>query len=108
MGGVSSTLGNQVNRIRSGNPGYIVGRPVVYGYTNTSNGTKINELVDGMTVSLPSTASISGDSRTTCPTSSDVVGKLPVSFGYDVSTGCGIELNRYLVAVITCTTRAVL
>lgn len=120
----STTLGNIVNRTRSGNPGYYMGANIVYGLQTTNDtvsnnspttGTVIDEYIDGLQLIKPplntyqSTALSSSNlyangisSKTTCPSSYDTnsndLGPLystfPVRFGYDTTTGCVIRLNR--------------
>ena len=43
----SITNGNLVRRLRSGNPGYLTGRPVLFGFEN--QGT-VSELVEGLSI----------------------------------------------------------
>lgn len=67
---------------RSGNPGYLVGRPLIAG---KSNGTISNLVVNsnpnvGLTIMQPSTA----DSCTT-------MGDMPILFGKDVCVGCQLS-----------------
>eukprot|EP00981_Chlorochromonas_danica_P014722 scaffold8708_cov179-Ochromonas_danica.AAC.3 len=50
--GQSSSNGNLVRRERSGNPGYIMGRPVLFGNKNLSANV-INELVEGFMLPGP-------------------------------------------------------
>lgn len=112
--------GNVVNRTRSGNPGYIIGLPVLYGFAETStlNQTVISERVDGMfitgpvlnTVGAPADFSLTAEAgtsvglrsgisaKTTCPSVSDTLSAQAMKFGYDVSTGCTLHMNRDALA----------
>ena len=93
----STTYGNTVERERSGNPGYNMGKPIVYGTLSTT----IQEWTTGLTIPSPLVGqTVTGTtlpSASTCPTSTDVSSGLSyssVSFGYDVSTGCMLSLTR--------------
>jgi hypothetical protein len=108
--------GNVVNRTRSGNPGYIIGRPVLFGFSAISdvNDTVISERVEGMyitgpvlnTVKSPADFSLTAtvgssigvrsgvSAKTTCPSVSDSKSAQTISFGYDIATGCTLQLNR--------------
>lgn len=108
--------GNVVNRTRSGNPGYIIGLPVLYGFADTSdlNETVISERVDGMFITGPvlNTAGSLADfsltaeagssiglrsgvsAKTTCPSVSDTLSEQSIMFGYDISTGCSLQIDR--------------
>lgn len=98
---VSSSAGNIVSRSRSGNPGYIMGKPVLYG-TMTGSATVITEQVAGLVV--PSPLTDYGNAGATfpftgglsaCPTktAASTFSHVPLRFGYDVSTGCSVSLN---------------
>ena len=85
----SADLANLVNRSRSGNPGYLVGRPVLAGTlmdAATSGATYdiIRPQLEGLT--------ILGGSGTCNDESDDDAGVVP--FGADMSSGCVINLNR--------------
>eukprot|EP00600_Ochromonadales_sp_CCMP1393_P013967 CAMPEP_0175006020 /NCGR_PEP_ID=MMETSP0005-20121125/5631_1 /TAXON_ID=420556 /ORGANISM="Ochromonas sp., Strain CCMP1393" /LENGTH=591 /DNA_ID=CAMNT_0016261319 /DNA_START=427 /DNA_END=2199 /DNA_ORIENTATION=+ len=93
----TSDNGNLVERYRSGNPGYLMGKPVLYG---SLSGTVIESLVDGMTVP---TALLSYDGsnpvdygKSVCPQSTAVAtdNAQSVKFGYDLLSGCTVQLTR--------------
>ncbi|KAJ1423920.1 hypothetical protein B484DRAFT_420549 [Ochromonadaceae sp. CCMP2298] len=101
----SSTTGNLVERKRSGNPGYLLGMPVLYGALNSDS--YIESLVDGMTVptammgydaDLPATYGISA-----CPQSAAKAGAQAVNFGYDLLSGCTAQLTRAQLEELCCT-----
>jgi hypothetical protein len=76
------------DRPRSGNPGYITNKPVLYG---TSSGNYISESSTGFTIQKPSFAALGK-----CPTSLDSLDLDPESihFGYDLLLTCLVSLNR--------------
>jgi hypothetical protein len=82
---LSSENGNQVIRERSGNPGYQMGKPVLYGFLNGSS--VINELISGLTVPVAGSSNV-------CPTNPSQTAKTTTSFGYDSITGCSMNFNR--------------
>lgn len=100
---LSNNGGNIVRRARSGNPGYIMGKPVLYG---TLSSSVINELVAGLSVPSPllDYTRVTSTSTTTypfsggegaCPTSTaTTVGQTPIQFGYDMATGCTFSVTR--------------
>jgi hypothetical protein len=100
---LSNNGGNIVRRARSGNPGYIMGKPVLYG---TLSSSVINELVAGLSVPSPLldyTTEASSSTATypfsggegACPTSTaTTVGQTPIQFGYDMATGCTFSVTR--------------
>ena len=100
-GTVSSDLGNIVARARSGNPGYILGKPVLFGLLSSS---KISETIAGLSVPSPLTAYTSISSvgfvnpltggSGTCPTTTSSIVYTPLKFGYDMTTGCALSLTR--------------
>ena len=100
-GTVSSDTGNLVARARSGNPGYIMGKPVLFGLLSSS---KISETIAGLSVpsSLTAYTSISSTSVVNplkggsgaCPTTTASIVYTPLKFGYDMTTGCALSLTR--------------
>eukprot|EP01035_Chromulina_nebulosa_P017563 gene17563-23129_t len=102
----SSANGNLDYRIRSGNPGYIIGRPIVFGegYFNiTQSATTpvyILEYKSGLTYTSPVVKYSSSNSynygKGICPTSNDLnnLDYEAILFGYDRTSGCTIPLNR--------------
>ena len=97
----SSDTGNQVTRARSGNPGYIVGKPVLYG---TLSSGLIVEQTAGLTVASPLTTYTAQSAGPTtalpftggageCPTATSKIQKTAILFGYDMSTGCSLSLT---------------
>lgn len=75
-------------RSRSGNPGYLLGKPILYG---TLAGNYIDLEDDGLTILQPSLKTLA-----TCPTESTIDDFLSesVKFGYDSVTSCIVSLNR--------------
>lgn len=73
---------NVVNRTRSGNPGYIFGRPVLAGKNHE---TYVSPRVDGLAI-----LGASGD--TSCEGSGAT--RVVVPFGSDTISGCILRLNR--------------
>ena len=92
-----------------------MGSKVLYGMStdddivsnnSPTNGTVIDELISGFTVmspplntiNSPSSASVTAvdafSAKTTCPGIDDALTSFPLRFGYDVSTGCAIRMNR--------------
>jgi len=109
-GTTSNTSGNQVKRVRSGNPGYLMGRPVLIGtlaapVAPASLGT-IAEVEEGLQVvsslmPYDSTAAASfGTAK--CPTSLASAHQT-VGFGYDMTSGCELELTRAQLKDLCCT-----
>ena len=103
-----------LHRERSGNPGYILGRPVLFGYA--VNASTVAELVSGYTVpsaiapydsSYPETFG-----RSVCPQqlsySNDTAqlqraaGRSQVQFGYDSTSGCSVQLTRAQLLELCC------
>lgn len=91
-GSRSTQNGNLVARKRSGNPGYIIGLPVLYAYTN---GSVMAELKTGLT--LPKSSS------GLCPTSSSSLESAATAFGYDTISGCTLQLTRQQLKDFCCT-----
>jgi tectonic-1/3 len=90
--------GNLVPRSRSGNPGYITGKPVLIGTLRTTAPVgAIDMEPEGLQVAtpfIPFAASSAGTfGSSTCPTS-DSRGEQSVGFGYDMVTGCEMHLTR--------------
>jgi hypothetical protein len=85
------------NRSVSGNPGYQTGLPVLFGAGNVATST-VTQDIEGLRVQSPvpattETVVASGE----CPsqsTYSSFLNSMTVRFGYDVSTGCVMYLNR--------------
>ncbi len=81
-----------------------MGMPVLYGAL--SGTTVINELVDGMAVPAPSMQldvnfpDTFGQSL--CPQAGETVGSRALAFGYDVTTGCTLQLNRQQLIDMCC------
>lgn len=104
-GTISQNYGNQVQRTRSGNPGYLMGSSILYG-TLDASGVVIDESIDGFQVPSPihSTSYIKEISNAPdgCPIDPVVSGvplylsrgSTQVHFGYDIATGCNVYLNR--------------
>ena len=100
--------GNLVTRPRSGNPGYLMGAPIVFGKAGTTDGT-IDAYVGGFKIPSPialfassDQSMASSDPPSTCPTSTQVPGSVQVPFGYDISTGCTLSLTRSELEALCC------
>lgn len=103
---VSIPNGNLVPRVRSGNPGYYLGSPVLFGSLDASVSSTVDEFVDGMTIPSPITkfdaTSPANFGLAKCPTSTQMQGSIPVKFGYDVATGCTVTLTRAQLVDMCC------
>eukprot|EP00605_Chrysophyceae_sp_TOSAG23-4_P000774 GSChrysophyteH1.ASY1.ANO1.863.1 assembled CDS len=97
FGGTSSQgSGNQVTRSKSGNPGYLMGKPVLVGELQAASGSTLQTIAqstDGFQVST---------SIGKCPAGSNK-GYQSLSFGYDMNTGCQLELTRPELKNLCCT-----
>lgn len=101
----SQTYGNQVQRIRSGNPGYLMGSSILYGTLDPS-GVVIDESISGFEVPSPirppsyvTSLNNLPDGCPIDPAASGIPlylarGSAQVHFGYDIATGCSVALNR--------------
>lgn len=92
---ISNSNGNVIKRQRSGNPGYLMGKPVLFGFQNGS-GTSVQELVEGLTVPITTGVGL-------CPDGSEAVSTSATSFGYDTISGCRLVLNRQQLKDFCCT-----
>jgi hypothetical protein len=90
---LNNVNGNLVQRQRSGNPGYIMGKPVLFAQFN---GSTMKEFVDGLTIP---TATTTGG----CPTSFEEVVKTTTRFGFDSLSGCLLSLTRQQLKDFCCT-----
>ncbi len=82
-------------RTASGNPGYIMGLPVLFRYENSST-SAVSSQADSLRVQSPIPDS-AGLPVGLCPSadiSASYLSSLEVEFGYDVTTGCMLLLNR--------------
>ena len=102
--------GNLVYRPRSGNPGYLQGTPVLYGVYQPAvafgkKGTVL-EQIGGLTVPAPlvsfDSARIGQFGHSICPQSATASAQTPLKFGYDVSTGCVLSVNRAQFEALCC------
>ena len=104
-----------VCRQRSGNPGYLQGSNVLFGVftatttTTTSSTTTtntINEVIGGFSVPAPwtnyDTNNPTNFGKSLCPQVTDTVATTSLNFGYDVSTGCVLRLNRKQFQQLCC------
>ena len=101
----SQSYGNQVQRIRSGNPGYLMGSSILYGNLDASQ-VVIDESISGFEVPSPirppSFITLLYDAPDGCPIDPAASGipiylargSAQVHFGYDIATGCSLSLNR--------------
>ena len=113
FGGVSSAVnGNLVARAKSGNPGYLIGKPVLlgtqHGPASPSNLNYVVPTTEGLQVA---TSLMQFDSNApstfgsgTCTTSSTTSGLQSVGFGYDLVTGCQMQLTRDTLRDLCCST----
>jgi hypothetical protein len=90
----SAENGNVAKRTRSGNPGYLLGAPVLY--SSSISGTAQVEVKEGLTV--PSAFSLApsqnfGGLAGTCPKTTETIPLATVPFGYSTTTGCSVELS---------------
>lgn len=98
-------------RARSGNPGYLLGLPVLFGQLSSP---VINQLVDGFTVPSaiapfdfdnPDTFGLSicpQGSSYTSTSSTGSTAQVQVKFGYDLTSGCSVHLNRSELINLCC------
>jgi tectonic-1/3 len=98
--------GNLVPRVRSGNPGYYLGAPVLFGYLDATVSSTVKEVISGMTIPSPlvnydATAPVNFG-KAKCPTSTQTQASMPVKFGYDVATGCTVTLTREQLIDMCC------
>ena len=101
----SQNYGNQVQRARSGNPGYLLGSSILFGALDASQ-VVIDESVIGFQVPSPirPPSYVAGlysapDGCPIDPAASGIPlylarGSAQVNFGYDIATGCSVALNR--------------
>jgi tectonic-1/3 len=109
-GSVSEGYGNQAARAKSGNPGYIMGKPVVIGGLVAASGSTLATIgmsTDGLQVSSPMLPYDSTNPNNfgsgKCPNAANVKGWQTVGFGYDMVTGCQLELSRQALKNLCCT-----
>jgi hypothetical protein len=91
----------------------LLGKPVLYAFLSDTDNV-MNELVEGLVVPSPvapfDAAHPEAYGRSVCPrsavpaysTTGQTLGKLQVQFGYDVSSGCAVELNRTELINLCC------
>lgn len=85
-------------RTRSGNPGYLLGAPLV---TATISGEVMQESVSGLQILSSLSSSDSASSKSfgyaVCPSEYSTSSLSPISlqFGYDTVSSCVLKLNRY-------------
>lgn len=121
--GISQENGNEVQRLRSGNPGYLLGYPVLFGVAKDS---KVAQHTNGLQVPSPVIALTSPDNDNSnsatggmCPRSLSnattyltttqsqqatvqVFGSSSVLFGFDVSSGCAVSVTRQQFEEMCC------
>lgn len=107
-GTASSGNANLVERARSGNPGYMMGKPVLFGAstTDSSSNTYIAQTVEGVQVPSPVTkydpSDMANFGKGKCP---ELYGKTSlesIAFGYDMSSSCTLELTRSQLEGLCC------
>jgi len=109
-GTTSVGSGNLVTRAKSGNPGYLMGKPVLIGTLAApeapSTLNTIAEVAEGLQVAsslMPySSADPSAFGTAQCPTSLTGA-QQTVGFGYDMASGCGLVLTRAQLKDLCCT-----
>ncbi|XP_060568153.1 tectonic-3-like isoform X2 [Ruditapes philippinarum] len=88
---------------RSGNPGYLIGKPLLYGTLNvtvSADGVESQEILIateaslGLTVVRPSASGVCADASA----------RIPVLFGENIRTGCQIGLNLSTISTAQCQT----
>ena len=102
--------GNLVTRMRSGNPGYIMGKPVLFGSLNgAASGTTlqtVGQTVDGMQVPSPLNTYMETDKTAfgqgLCPALDKKFAQQSIAFGYDMSSSCKLELTRSQLEGMCC------
>ncbi|KAI9093126.1 hypothetical protein DFS34DRAFT_274252 [Phlyctochytrium arcticum] len=82
-----SLSGGTTPAVRSGNSGYVFGRPVLAG---TRSGGTISVQASGL--SIPQNIYDAGTGRITCGSPTNPAARLPVTFGTNVATGCTLHL----------------
>lgn len=105
---ISNDEGNKNIRTRSGNPGYIVGAPLLWGTSNMDSVSYINEITEGLRIPAavalsPNENLASVSSLDNCPTNSEESSDVAVPFGYDISSGCSMKLTKSELKAICCT-----
>jgi hypothetical protein len=82
---------NLLPRLRSGNPGYIDGLPVLGGHKRTNIYPAV-DIIDSWITGLPVMSSADGKCDTTAV--SNVFATQAVTFGDDMATGCTVALTK--------------
>lgn len=106
----SSSNGNIVERSRSGNPGYIMGKPVLFGSAQSavspSTLVTVEQTVEGVQVPSPLLTFTEDDSslfgQGACPILHKRTAQSSIGFGYDVSSSCKLELTRTQLEGLCC------
>ncbi|GMH62948.1 hypothetical protein TL16_g03591 [Triparma laevis f. inornata] len=86
---LSITNNNMVNRTRSGNPGYIFGRPVLAGKEHPASSAAVLADVSGLQIM----SGVNGECDTSNQWSSNTNLGTTIGFGEDVSVGCTLSLT---------------
>lgn len=96
-------------RPRSGNPGYLIGKPIVSGSKLISDEeTVIHEDIYGLTYLSPSINFDPSDpasfGKSLCPTQSTMhlVNQEQILFGFDVTSGCVLKLSKSELESLCC------
>jgi len=103
---VSAANGNLDTRQRSGNPGYVVGKPVLFGHASTANKV-VYPASGGLQVPSPlspfNAANPQGFGSGACPlTFNDTTGLTQVLFGRDMAAGCTARLSISELEAVCC------
>ena len=108
-GSASQGSGNQVARMKSGNPGYIMGKPVLVGELQAVASGSTLQTISMSTVGVQvSSSMLAYDAANPtnfgsgkCPAGTDQ-GSQTLGFGYDMVTGCQLELTRAELQDLCC------
>ena len=108
---ITQTNGNIIKRKRSGNPGYLISKPLLFGTLIESVNTSISyigEYINGLTY-LSSFSNYnykdpSNSNKGNCPTKDNIQYNIEksINYGYDFITGCTISLNRTEIKNLCC------
>lgn len=109
-GTCSDSEGNCVHRARSGNPGYLMGLPVVYGPVQAADATvglqTVEMYKEGLKAPSPiidfDESSPSAHGSGSCPKLYGNLASQPILFGYDQFTSCTLSLTRAELEGLCC------
>jgi hypothetical protein len=109
-GTCSDSNGNCVHRARSGNPGYLMGLPVLYGPVQAADASVGLQTVEMYKEGLKAPSPIIDFDETTpsahgsgsCPKLYGNLASQPILFGYDQFTSCTLTLTRAELEGLCC------